>query len=311
MSTSRPALLWVLAYSVCSTAMLLANKAALNTYPLPLALTCVQLIFAATVTLPLVLRGGFTRTSAKSLSLYVFEGILFAASISLNLKALSMTNVGMMVIARSCLPIVVYLLELLLGSAGGLSFRSTVSLVCVVAFSSLYALDAQGVKMNHIGLVYVAAWLLILACQMIYGKWLIAAVQLRHWERVFYTNGCGLPVLTILAHHETKLLFAEFSSDTVSNTILLLTCVAGVAIGYTSWRVRSLVSATTFSLVGVLNKMGTICLAFLLWPSEGSYLSFVALVGCLGSGMLYEGNKPAATTTATTTTTTTEVKARK
>ena len=90
---------------------------------------------------------------------------------------------------------------LLLGSAGWISFRSTISLVCVVAFSSLYALDAQGVKMNHIGLVYVAVWLLILACQMIYGKWLIAAVQLRHWERVFYTNGCGLPVLTILARH--------------------------------------------------------------------------------------------------------------
>ena len=98
MSNSRPVLLWVLAYSVCSTAMLLANKAALNTYPLPFALTCVQLIFAATVTLPLVIRGGFTRISAKSLPLYVFEGILFAASISLNLKALNMTNVGMMVI---------------------------------------------------------------------------------------------------------------------------------------------------------------------------------------------------------------------
>lgn len=115
-----------------------------------------------------------------------------------------------------------------------------------------------------------------------------------------YTNGCGLPVLTILAHHETKILFAEFSSDSLSNAILLLTCVAGFAIGYTSWRVRSLVSATTFSLVGVLNKMGTICLAFLLWPNEGSYLSFVALVGCLGSGMLYEGNKPAAMTATTT-----------
>jgi len=289
-TNTKSAFPWIVAYSLCSTAMLLANKAALNAYPLPLALTCVQLVFATVTTLPLVIYSGFTRISAKSLCFYVFEGILFSTSICFNLKALNMTNVGTMVIARSSLPIVVYLLDLVIGNAGKLSSRSAVSLVGVVAFSSLYALDAQGVKINRIGLVHVGCWLFILACQMIYGKWLITAVHLHHWERVFYTNGCGLPLLAVLARQEIKYFFRVISRDALSNSILVLTCIAGVGIGYTSWRVRSIVSATTFSLVGVLNKMGTICLAFLLWPNEGSYLSFAALVGCLGAGMLYEGS---------------------
>ena len=39
---------------------------------------------------------------------------------------------------------------------------------------------------------------------------------------------------------------------------LAASCIMGVGISYSGWRARSVITATTFTLVGVLNKMATI-----------------------------------------------------
>ena len=69
---------------------------------------------------------------------------------------------------------------------------------------------------------------------------------------------------------------------------LLLSCVIGVGISYTGWRLKDLVSATTFTLVGVLNKMATIALSALAFPGTASMQGCAALVACITFGLAYK-----------------------
>mmetsp|Transcript_5664 Transcript_5664/g.23275 ORF Transcript_5664/g.23275 Transcript_5664/m.23275 type:complete len:335 (+) Transcript_5664:61-1065(+) len=283
--------LWISMYSICSTAMLLGNKVVLNQCPFPLALTCAQLTFAAATTFPILVFAGFTKLTPREVGFYIMEGVLFSVSIFASLKSLSLTNVGTVLIARSCLPIVVLTGETMLGKKLKLTGRSCLSLVGVFLFGTLYALDAKGIRVNLYGVLWVIFWIILVAGQMIYGKWLVNAIALTHVERVFYTNACGLPLLLPIACVEFR--SAIDALFTVGNPFyVFLSCVVGVSIGYTSWQLRAAVSATTFSLTGVLNKMGTICIAFFIWPEEGSIVSFAALTGCIISGLFYQGASP-------------------
>ena len=46
----------------------------------------------------------------------------------------------------------------------------------------------------------------------------------------------------------------------VSGSLLLLGCIVGTGIGYTGWWCRDKVSATSFTLIGVINKCLTVLL---------------------------------------------------
>jgi hypothetical protein len=69
---------------------------------------------------------------------------------------------------------------------------------------------------------------------------------------------------------------------------LLLSCIIGVGISYTGWRLKDLVTATTFTLVGVLNKMATIALSALAFPGTASVQGCAALVACILFGLAYK-----------------------
>jgi hypothetical protein len=124
---------------------------------------------------------------------------------------------------------------------------------------------------------------------MIYGKWLVKAVDVSHLERVFYTNTLGLPFLAPIASSEVMSFYTAEKSGR-HYLVIFISCLVGVSIGYTSWCLRAVVSATSFSLVGVLNKMVTICVAIILWEDEGStWMSCCSLFGCLVAGFFYNG----------------------
>ena len=68
---------------------------------------------------------------------------------------------------------------------------------------------------------------------------------------------------------------------------MLLSCVVGVAISYSGWKCRSVITATTFTLVGVINKMATIAFTIIVWPKDFSVVKTLALLASVGFGLLY------------------------
>lgn len=57
---------------------------------------------------------------------------------------------------------------------------------------------------------------------------------------------------------------------------------------YTSWLCRGLVSATTFTLVGVVNKFLTVLLNVLIWDKHSTPLGLTAVCVCLLAGTFYQ-----------------------
>jgi len=70
--------------------------------------------------------------------------------------------------------------------------------------------------------------------------------------------------------------------------VILFSCVTGLMIGYTGWKCRSLISATTFTLVGVVNKFLTILLNVLIWDKHSTSFGLGAVCCCLLAGSFYQ-----------------------
>lgn len=57
---------------------------------------------------------------------------------------------------------------------------------------------------------------------------------------------------------------------------------------YTGWLCRSMVSATTYTLVGVVNKFLTVLLNTFMWDKHSSPFGIFAVCVCLLAGTLYQ-----------------------
>ncbi len=81
-------------------------------------------------------------------------------------------------------------------------------------------------------------------------------VKMTNWGRVYYTNGLALVplalVLPSLGEHN-KLASVQWTFSVVMP--LLLSCVVGVCMSHASYLLREAVSATLFTIVGILCKV--------------------------------------------------------
>lgn len=91
--------------------------------------------------------------------------------------------------------------------------------------------------------------------------------------------------ITPTSHHSDT---ADWGWTTPAIAMLVVSSIVGTLIGYTGWSCRSLVSATTFTLVGVVNKFLTILLNVFIWDKHASPLGIAALVFCLLGGSCYK-----------------------
>ena len=84
------------------------------------------------------------------------------------------------------------------------------------------------------------------------------------WSSVLLTNGLALPMLLLLAASRGEFdTFSEAVAETSFGQwlVVLGSCVAGTLIGWAGWQCRSLVSATSYTLIGVVNKLLTVVLS--------------------------------------------------
>eukprot|EP00951_Prasinocladus_malaysianus_P036401 scaffold383029_cov43-Prasinocladus_malaysianus.AAC.1 len=109
---------------------------------------------------------------------------------------------------------------------------------------------------------WVAIWLAVFTFDQVYIKYVCDTVAMTSWGRVYYTNllSC-LPVfLLVFAFQETDVISAregvhEWTSGAIA--ALVVSCIAGIAMSYSAFLLRAMVSATTFTVVGIMCKIAT------------------------------------------------------
>lgn len=281
-------------YSLCSSTLLLANKLAIEYLPVPSVVSFIQIVASAITVLILKTMGtqvdDFTWEKVKPYSMYI---VAFVTAIYANMQALQYSNVETVIVFRACSPIAVSVVEYFFMDRAWPNFRSSVSLGVVALGALIYCTSDSQFALQGIGAyTWVIIYFFLITFEMTYGKKLTSSVKMDSvWGPVLYCNALAMGPMFMLGYTAgdyegiTEKLLELPSSGVL---VLLFSCVTGCLIGYTGWLCRSMVSATTYTLVGVVNKFLTVLLNVLIWEKHASTLGLVSVVFCLLAGLFYQ-----------------------
>lgn len=217
---------------------------------------------------------GFEWPKVKPYLLYI---ICFCLGIYTNARALAASNVETVIVFRACTPIAVAVLDYLYLGRDIPSSRSIMALCGIVVGAVGYvSADDQFANQGLMAYTWVIIYMLTMCFQMTYGKWVISEVKMSNpvWGAVLYTNTLGILPELILGYgifgegqHLHKL---ELSLPAV--LALLVSCLCGAVISYAGFNCRNAISATSFTVVGVMNKMITVLINYGIWDNHASYM---------------------------------------
>ena len=216
---------------------------------------------------------------------YLLYVAMFVSTIYTNMRALEESNVETIIVFRAACPLVVCILDWAFLGRQLPSMRSGLSLLVVLSGCLGYVLTDRAFKLNGwAAYQWVGAYFVIISFEMAYGKHIVGPHLgfASMWGPTLYTNFISIPpMLTIglLTHEETKLHDAQLTATSI--TLLVLSCIIGVAISYLGWRARSLVTATCYTVLGVANKMLTVLANAMVWDQHASLTGVMFLVVCL------------------------------
>jgi len=152
--------------------------------------------------------------------------------------------------------------------------------------------------------MWALLYLSVLSFEMVYVKHVLNRLPMTTWTRVYYNNALALlfwPPFLLLGneHRHLQEAFAALSESRAAATVSI-SCVLGVGISFTGFGLRNLVTATTFTVLGVMNKVLTVLMSYLLITGAATFMGVVGLFACIGAGTMYEQAPPRASDSKTT-----------
>lgn len=190
----------VTGYSLCSSTLLLANKAALVYFNRPSVVSFVQIVFATCMVLIMKFSGcvevdDFEWAKVKPYCLYI---VAFVSAIYANMRALSVSNVETVIVFRACTPLAVTVVDFLFMGRALPSARSAMSLVSVCLCALLYCITDSEFAMKGLGAYsWVSLYFCLIVFEMTYGKRLTSSVKMKSvWVRTWKCNQSNYPIVT-------------------------------------------------------------------------------------------------------------------
>lgn len=291
----------ILLYSLCSGSLLLLNKICVHLIPLPSGITIIQLVAAVFIVYILKFMD-FTKVDDfqwAKMKPYMVYTCSFVGGVYANMRSLQISNVETVIVFRAMTPIVVSFLETLFLGRKAPSTRSFGALILIAVGAMAYVATDKEFGLNGIeSYFWPFTYLGMIAFEMTYGKKIVKEVELELGGSVLYTNALSiLPMSTLyFLTHEGSNNPEGLQWTMLGIAMLCISCVVGAGIGFSGWWCRSLVSATSYTLIGVINKVFTILVNLLIWDNHASSSGIAALSLCLVGGALYR-QSPMATAT--------------
>ena len=247
-------------YALCSAGMLIINKLAVHHIGVPSFVTLCQ--FAVTATTVLVGRqlgllviDPHDWNKIKHFVVYVFA---FSMGTWSNMKVLMVANVETIIVFRACSPIVVSFFDYWCYGRAPPSPRSILAMLTILAGALSYVLNDREFQVQGVAAyTWVAVWFTLLVFQLCYGKHLVTGLGLTSmWSSVLYTNG-----LSCMPTSGIGLISGEYSrlGDVAWTTHgvfwLGASCVVGTGISWAGFKCQSVITATAYTVVGVVSTM--------------------------------------------------------
>lgn len=218
-----------------------------------------------------------------------FMGIslLFCACLWTNVKALEFANVETVVVFRALSPISVAFCDFLFLGQSLPNLRSWLSIAVIVVGAILYVVTDDGFQVK--AYLWVVLYFISITAEMVYVKFVVDSVEMTTWGRVYYNNVLSIPptlALGLAFGEFDKLATLEWTSFHIA--ALVLSCIVGVGISYAGFNLRKLVTATSFTVIGVLCKIASVLLNIVIWDKHANAMGVGALCICIFAGTFYQ-----------------------
>lgn len=262
--------------------------------PLPSVVSFIQIASSAVIVLLIKSCGiNVDDLDSDKLKAYAFYIVAFVTCIFANMKALENSNVETVIVFRACSPLAVTLIEYFFMDRSWPSLRSSASLLIVGVGAVIYCMADSQIALEGWGAYgWVFAYFFLITFEMTYGKKLTSSVKMDSvWGPVLYCN-----LLSIVPMGALGIVSGDFDNisdhlskmESIGWILLIFSCIVGTLIGYTGWLCRGMVSATTYTLVGVVNKFITVLLNVMIWDKHSSPVGLIAVCLCLLAGSFYQ-----------------------
>ncbi len=235
----------------------------------------------------------FEGIAMRHLKAYSTYCVLFVGSVYASMKALEASNVETQIVFRSATPTVVAVLDWAFLGRELPSWKSGMALLAITAGAMAYVLtDSEFVVGGFGAYSWVSLYFILICTLMTLGKQMMSGPNKLEsiWSSVLLTNALSLPML--LAFSSVR---GEFENigEAVAETsagqwaVILGSCVAGTLIGWAGWQCRTLVSATSYTLIGVVNKLLTVVMSVMFLDKHASSEGIMALCLCIAASTQY------------------------
>lgn len=292
-------------YVFFSSTMMIFNKAALRVFPFPMQLTAIQYFISAAAVVVLAMAKVVTAEGLQMAKVKQFwlVSACFSLAIFANTRVLHVASVETVIVFRTTVALLTSVGDYIWLGKELPTPRSWASLFIIVGGAAGYMISEGGSITNDSitwGVIYIS----VLAFEMIYVKHVVTEVKMSTWTRVYYNNsislGMNLPLI-ILAQMslEDSALSAMVPPPVVEGPepllaiggTVMMSAVGGLGISYAGFGFRSIVSATSFTLTGIVCKVLTVMMSQVLFKNTASAQGLLCLAMCVAGATLY---RPAA-----------------
>ncbi|CAN8244153.1 unnamed protein product [Cochlearia groenlandica] len=286
----------VIGYALCSSLLAVINKFAITYFNYPGLLTALQYL-TSTLGVWLLGRFGFlhhdvfTWETAKK---FLPAAVVFYLAIFTNTNLLRHANVDTFIVFRSLTPLLVAIADTAFRSQPCPSGLTFLSLFVILAGAVGYV--ATDSAFNLTAYSWALAYLVTITTEMVYIKHMVSNLGLNTWGYVLYNNLLSLmiaPIFWFITGEHAEV-FASVSAnwgnlfEPVAFFAVALSCVFGFLISFFGFAARQAISATAFTVTGVVNKFLTVVINVLIWDKHATPVGLVCLLVTICGGVGYQ-----------------------
>eukprot|EP00611_Tribonema_gayanum_P008666 TRINITY_DN18254_c1_g2_i1.p1 TRINITY_DN18254_c1_g2~~TRINITY_DN18254_c1_g2_i1.p1 ORF type:complete len:345 (-),score=138.47 TRINITY_DN18254_c1_g2_i1:346-1380(-) len=295
-ATVRAALLSCLAYSSCSLTMVLANKALASSFDANFPILMV--VFQCLVAVLLVetsRRHQWVENYALDIKLamqWVPVNLFFCAMLFTSFMALKWMNVPMVTVFKNLTNVIIVwgdwhfynqsVTLLILASLG------------VMVFGAALA-GKDDMESNAWGYIWMSANCVTTASYILYMKYATRSIKLTRFGMVFYNNLLGFVLLAPVALLSGEVTGVIARPDLWTSAsfmgLNLFAGAAGFCLNFASLWCVGATSATTYAIVGSVNKVPMMVLGWMLFKSPITAQSALYMTISLTGGFMYSWAK--------------------
>jgi len=286
----------VIGYALCSSLLAVINKYAITKFNYPGLLTALQYLTSALSVWVLGKLGflnhdAFTFETAKK---FFPAAVIFYLAIFTNTNLLRHANVDTFIVFRSLTPLLVAIADTAFRKQPCPSKLTFLSLVIILGGAVGYVMNDSAFTLTAYSWAF--AYLVTITTEMVYIKHMVTNLGLNTWGFVLYNNLLSLmlaPLFWVVTGEYSDVFTALGSSsgnwfEMDACVAVVLSCVFGLLISFFGFAARRAISATAFTVTGVVNKFLTVAINVQIWDKHASPFGLVCLLFTLAGGVLYQ-----------------------